>query len=40
MFSIHMTADKFDNAIVTVHFGFVFLRKSWAGNHMIITRPN
>lgn len=31
MFSIHMTVEKFDNAIVTVHFGFVFSRKSWTG---------
>jgi len=31
MFSVHNTPEKFKNATITGHFGFVFLRKTWAG---------
>ena len=38
MFSVHTTSKNFENAIITVYFGFVFEKKTTLGlgNHVTI----
>ena len=36
IFSVHTTPEKFENATINCHFGFVFEENLGQGNHMII----